>query len=720
MIINDKKSESICTKVTQTLDAVKPKTKSDYFLISWIVPAALAGATFFGPIGGVFAAVGATVGYYNSLDPAPKANAKKIETVATKTVATPEPKPAPKTKPKPKIQSVPQQAVSPKSTQPVATHSTPKKHASPKLPLRTTPTAPKSSPSMNVPLPPTPKPVTLTQPTASAVSDSSQVAAAPIPVETSASPKLPPQPTPTSPKLIQSINVPLSSTPAPSSKPVTLSQPTVPATSISTPQSTPTSKPAVSQLSSFSLDDKKFPEIRNPEIGGQPYCISAQQTPILPTVRSAVGKEGSLVFPSQAALFSEARPIPYRGNTCWAASITQTILPFLETPIKNQIKSLQIQIKALELLIEADVAQELRFAKNKLQTCRELLAYIDAGKNPGERQVHDFIRVFFKIVPGFYASWMHHKKIMAKNEIRNFLIATQIAITEAPKNAANQRKLEEADRSLDNLLKLDVAKSKFEVFENFAQSIEYKLSPIALRQQDADEMMVHLLAFVEGESQIREHSFGYYFNDLDQPVDREFASNPYCGKHDMGLIANRDNRIDSNVSFSALFQSSFLGEGIKDFNVGGGKKKDLQMKRDALSSAPERLIILFKRYGDGKKRIDGPVPGMDEILEVPGQGYFLDGKNATYRLDGAIIHIGESRQAGHYVAIRRHVHAGSGKITYELLNDGKILDLNKATQEDLRGIVGWGEKVPEFKTALEKYLFLASYSYIPFFNRIIH
>lgn len=646
MIKNEAKQDSICSKFVHSLNAAKPKTQSDYFFLSWIVPASLAGAAFFGPVGGVFGAIGASIGYFNSLDPAPQAIAKKVDTAAKNELLSSKPgsetrEPSTQIDRKPSTLAV----KTPKANQQTRSRSS-------------------TQAAESTPLP-------------QAISHSSSNTAAAI-----------------SPEQIPQLN---------NSGSLDLSSASRPA--------------AASQPQSASCDDKKFPETRSSKIEVQQNIrlLSARDTPKAPNVRIATEKESSLVFPSQTALFAEARPVPQRGNTCWAASITQTILPFLENPLIEKIKNLERQLIKLESETNKKL-EEIRVVKDDLQTCRKLLKYIEDGKKPGDRQVHQLIEVFYEIASEFRKSYVRRKNSLAKLTISDSL--TKLL----KKNDSTELNPLAADvsRAIDNLSKLDVKNSKFESFKQIADNFNIKLWNPGLEQQDADEMVSALLLFVEGESQIQECGFGYYFDDQNQPVDRSLASSPYIGKRDISLIADKDNRVNPDISFEFLFQDSFMSGGIKDFNIGGGKKKDLIAKRDALSSPPQRLNILFKRYVYDEygefNRIMGPIPGMNEILEVP-KDYFLNGENPQYRLDSAIIHIGDTPRSGHYVAIRRRVHAGSEKVSYELLNDGQVLDLEKATSEDLQSIV-LSEKIPPLKTPLDKYLFLASYSYIPFYNRI--
>ena len=59
-------------------------------------------------------------------------------------------------------------------------------------------------------------------------------------------------------------------------------------------------------------------------------------------------------------------------------------------------------------------------------------------------------------------------------------------------------------------------------------------------------------------------------------------------------------------------------------------------------------------------------------MEVPSD-YFVDGKSATYRLDGIIVHQGgDSARGGHYWALVRKFDAATKESYFAIANDGTV------------------------------------------------
>jgi|GEM_PF-4700449 len=202
-------------------------------------------------------------------------------------------------------------------------------------------------------------------------------------------------------------------------------------------------------------------------------------------------------------------------------------------------------------------------------------------------------------------------------------------------------------------------------------------------QQDADEALVALF------SAVAEKTNGFQtklwaLDTLGAPQDAPKArlradertldaarrifwepSQPNWGRVDLSLPKGKG-------SLPSMIQTFFFEDKSKEKPRETLRRQDetgrerlfpLQSKRMCLETAPERLTVVFKRF-QGARKVDADVQGIGEVLEMPGD-YFLDGRQARYRLDGAVFHLGKTPSSGHYTALRRvvspqgHRHTGS-------------------------------------------------------------
>ena len=91
-----------------------------------------------------------------------------------------------------------------------------------------------------------------------------------------------------------------------------------------------------------------------------------------------------------------------------------------------------------------------------------------------------------------------------------------------------------------------------------------------------------------------------------------------------------------------------------------------------LNSAPEHLFIMIKRFNANDQKLDDPIEGINEIIELP-KNYFRDGKGAKYQINGAVIHSGHT-SAGHYTALRKAVDSQGGE-QYLFADDQDIWEI---------------------------------------------
>lgn len=212
------------------------------------------------------------------------------------------------------------------------------------------------------------------------------------------------------------------------------------------------------------------------------------------------------------------------------------------------------------------------------------------------------------------------------------------------------------------------------------QMIEWKKSPSAtsyptLPQADAEELIRWLSQFVEPEQITRLHEEKLVLLPGESVVQSD-AVEPdlYEGRRDLLPLKGKTLAHLLDLSFRDDLKATIAVD--RRIRNKDGEEKDervpLEARTERLSKAPQELLLSFKRFRKDNVRIGDAISQVEEILEMPGEKYFADGKSAKYRLRSIICHRGGSTaNSGHYVAYVRKFDA-QGNSQFYLADDGTI------------------------------------------------
>lgn len=323
---------------------------------------------------------------------------------------------------------------------------------------------------------------------------------------------------------------------------------------------------------------------------------------------AATLKKGRLALASFIQeIENKISPIPSRGNTCFIASTIQAWLIYQQEGLKRKLE------------------KATAFEKNIIES---ILAFIKKYKESSSIDLRTFLETV-----------MIHYNVQG------------------------------GDEKLNSFAK---------------QMIEWKKEPSktsypSLPQADAEELIRWLSLFVESEQITRIHEEKLVLPPGESVVEvEENPSNPtqpdlYEGHRDIIPLKGKPLSQLLELSFhDDLKEKTSVRRFIKN-KEGGMEEKEVPLKArtERLSKAPQELILSFKRFGENNIRIGDAISQVEEILEMPGEKYFADGKNAKYRLRSIICHQGSTANSGHYVTYVRKFDA-QGNSRFYLADDGRI------------------------------------------------